>query len=74
MLPQHLQTIIPENAYQGKIPLKKERYKDLQVLKVFCREDAQEFFDQLPAIDCEVHSPDLEERHSELKWEIFCKI
>lgn len=46
--PNHLQEVQLEKTYQGLIPLSKEKFKDLQSLKIFCRQDAQEFFDSLP--------------------------
>ena len=41
----------PNPAYPGPISLPKEKYKDLQVLKRFCRQDAQDFITKLPVQD-----------------------
>lgn len=50
---QFLQAVHPENLYMGRIPLKKEKYNDLQALKPFCRPDTQEYFDALPVVSSE---------------------
>lgn len=46
--PTHLQVIEPENAYNGPTPVPAVKYKDLQVLKKFCKPETQDFFDKLP--------------------------
>lgn len=38
----------PEASYPRPIPISKAKYDDLQVLKKFCRVDAQEFYTSLP--------------------------
>lgn len=38
----------PEASYPQPIPISKAKYDDLQVLKKFCRVDAQEFYTSLP--------------------------
>lgn len=47
-VPVKLKVVEPVNLHQGPIPLKAEKYQDLQALKRFCRQDAQEFIDKLP--------------------------
>lgn len=39
---------LPLLAYEGKLPISRAKYEDLQHLKTFCREEAQEFFVNLP--------------------------
>jgi len=46
-VPVKLKVVEPNNLHQEPIPLTSEKYKDLQVLKRFCRQDAQEFIDKL---------------------------
>lgn len=38
----------PGPSYPQPIPVPKAKYEDLQVLKRFCRDDAQEFYSRLP--------------------------
>nr|CAD7201823.1 unnamed protein product [Timema douglasi] len=40
--------ILPEVAYQDALPISYEKFKDLQQLKKFCREEARKFYSQLP--------------------------
>lgn len=61
--PLHLQLAEPKNAYHGCIPLCQAKYNDLQALKRFCRQEAQEFFVSLPVLG---HDDDgAEERDSD---------
>ncbi|KAG8334706.1 hypothetical protein J6590_084344 [Homalodisca vitripennis] len=50
----HLQPgefLYPDQAYQALLPISKEKFDDLQVLKQFCRQKARQFFSTLPYID-----------------------
>ncbi|KAJ8890651.1 hypothetical protein PR048_010160 [Dryococelus australis] len=48
--PPHLQEVELEQAYYELIPLSKEKFKDLESLKRFCRQEAQDYIDSLPAL------------------------
>ncbi|KAG8251909.1 hypothetical protein J6590_069572 [Homalodisca vitripennis] len=39
--------VLPDTAYNGTIPVRLEKYKDLQDLKMFCGKEAREFFGRL---------------------------
>lgn len=46
--PCHLQEVQLEKAYSGPVPLSMEKFKDLQSLKRYCRQEAQDFLNSLP--------------------------
>ncbi|KAJ8871631.1 hypothetical protein PR048_027958 [Dryococelus australis] len=48
--PHYLQEVELEQAYSELIPLSKEKFKDLQSLKRFSRQEAQDYFDSIPAL------------------------
>ena len=50
-----------QNLYAGKLPISDEKYKDLQVLKRFCTEPAQNFLNNLPHGRNAAHEDDDEE-------------